>query len=45
MKALLRTKAILARVHANIAGAVLNDTTSINADSGYYGKGGYGYYN
>ncbi len=45
LKALIRTKAILIRAHARIAGVLLNDISNAGEDSGYYGKGGYDYYN
>ncbi len=38
MKALQRTKAILRRAHANIAGVLLNDASKNSGDSGYYGR-------
>lgn len=44
MKALNRTKALLKRAHAKIAGVLLNDISGVGGDSGYYGKGGYDYY-
>jgi len=44
LKALQRTKAILRRANARIAGVVLNDTSKGGGD-GYYGKGYDGYYN
>ncbi|WP_433975815.1 GumC family protein [Tunturiibacter lichenicola] len=45
LKALLRAKAVLQRAHARIAGVLLNDISNLGSDSGYYGKGGYDYYN
>jgi polysaccharide biosynthesis transport protein len=44
LKALMRSRAILTRAHARIAGVLLNDTTSTGQEYGYYGKGGYEYY-
>jgi len=44
LKALQRTKSILRRANARIAGVVLNDTSKGGGD-GYYGKGYDGYYN
>jgi polysaccharide biosynthesis transport protein len=44
-KALMRSRAILARARARIAGVLLNDTSSTGQGSGYYGKDGYDYYN
>jgi polysaccharide biosynthesis transport protein len=44
LKALMRSRAILARAHARIAGVLLNDTTSTGQEYGYYGKDGYDYY-
>lgn len=45
LKALNRTKFILARAHARVAGVVLNDISRSGEEAGYYGKYGYGYYN
>ncbi len=45
VKALVRVKAILKRAHARIAGVLLNDISHAGKDTGYYGKGGYDYYN
>ena len=45
LKALQRTKAILRRAHARIAGVLLNDTSKGTGDPGYYGKNYDGYYN
>lgn len=44
LKALQRTKSILRRANARIAGVLLNDTSK-DAGDGYYGKGYDGYYN
>ena len=43
LKGLLRTRAILLRAHARVAGVLLNDVSQSGADSGYY-EGDYGYY-
>jgi succinoglycan biosynthesis transport protein ExoP len=45
LSALQRTKTVLTRAHARIAGVVLNDITSQIGDYGYYAKYDDGYYN
>ena len=45
LRALQRTKAILKRAHAGIAGVLLNDFSTSMGDYDYYGKYDDGYYN